>query len=219
MLNMPLLTEDFIGRLCEIKSMDHVLIGITRITDIFDGDSVELAAPGNQDDMPVVYYHTRVKLIVHLRGVQIFEGLVYLSNKKFMRVDELKKIQDSDRRGAFRVETEAAAIITEMQESDGERPLDAIQLDVSVLDISMTGMRLACHAPLTPGETYRIAFTLSEHKYDLPVKVRRMYETKRGKPHYGVSFEEHTHYRQLEALSREIMRLHRHTLKKRIRRQ
>lgn len=222
MLAVP---QEYIGSLCEIKSLSNDLLAVGRIIKI-DQSALELAANENER-MPLLQYRMPVKLFVYnsKEGTRILVGIIYLSTENFVRAEEVKPLQDFERRGAFRVNTNVGgrlsvllsdeeqarfdAALAAASPEEAERMLDESAVEVKVLDISLTGVRLQSAVALNPGARYYIEFTLLDSPMSLCLRVQRLIKMPNGDTQYGCTFFDFSE-RQMDSLCKELFQLQRH---------
>ncbi len=221
---MLALPQEYIGSLCEIKSLSNDLLAEGRIIKIDQG-ALELAAAGD-DRMPLLQYRMPVKLFVYnsRHGTRILVGIIYLSTENFVRAEEVKPLQDFERRGAFRVNTNVSGRLSvlmsdEEQEAfsaavaaappeEARRILAQSSVEVKVMDISLTGVRLQSAVALNPGARYLIEFILLEAPMNLCLRVQRLIKMPSGDTQYGCTFFDFSE-RQMDALCKELFQLQR----------
>lgn len=228
MLAIP---QEYISSLCEVKSMTNDLLAVGRIIKI-DNEALELAS--NDDDrMPLLQYRTPVKLFVHnsKHPTRILVGIVYLSTENFVRLEEVKPLQDFERRAAFRVNTNVSATMTAMLSDaeqsafdvaldqatpeEAEKMLARMTLEVRVMDISLTGMRVQSKLPLHAGARYYIEFTLLDSPMSFNIRVQRLIRMPNGEIQYGCIFFDYTE-RRMDALCKQLFQLQRYEKNRRL---
>ena len=177
MLAIP---QEYSGSLCEVKSLSNDLLAVGRIIKIDQG-ALELASNDNER-MPLLQYRMPVKMFVYnsQEGTRILVGIIYLSTDNFVRVDEVKPLQDFERRGAFRVNTNVSgrlsvllsdeeqarfdAALAAATPEDAEKMLLDSSVEVRVMDISLTGVRLQAPVKLQQGARYMLEFRLLQSR-------------------------------------------------------
>lgn len=221
MLPIP---QEYAGSTCEVKSMTNDFLSVGRIIKI-DHDALELAAAPNEF-MQLLKYKLPVKLFVRSSKYsdRILVGNVYLSTDNFLRVEDVRKLQDFERRGAFRVNsstrgqmfrlmnaTEQQAYDTKMAQAtpeEADKILEATFFDVRIVDISLTGLRIVSPNKLTPGEKYGVEFTPLNDLMTFFVTVERIITQRDGSVQYGCSFYDIPE-RQIDILCRDLFQLQR----------
>lgn len=221
---MLALPREYVGSTVEIKSLTNDLLAIGHIIEI-DHEALEIAA--NDDErMPLLQYRLPAKILVHSskHGDQVLVGITYLSTENFARLEEVKTLQDFERRGAFRVNTgaqgklfplmsdaEQAAFDDKVAASTAEEAealLAGICTEVRILDISLTGVRLQSPIPLQERARYYIEFALLGKTMGFCLEVQRVIQTPEGPPQYGCRFFDFSD-RQIDTLCRELFQLQR----------
>jgi hypothetical protein len=221
---MLALPQEYIGSLCEIKSINNESLAVGSIIKI-DNEALEVAA-AEGDRMPLLQYRTPVKMFVNnLRlGTFILVGIAYLSTENFARIEEVKPLQEFERRRAFRVntdvmgemsllmtETELAALSAEPAGPGGETHGEAAFSDivaVRIVDISLTGLRLQTDSRLRPGARYYVEFKLLGKTTGLCLRVQRRIESPGGSLQYGGIFFDFSE-RQMDMLCKDLFQLQR----------
>ncbi len=228
MLAIP---QEYLDATCEVKSMENETLTVARIIKI-DFDALELAAPAGTR-MPLLQYRMPVKLFAHSRKLEmrILVGAIYLSTENFLRAEEVRPLQNFERRGAFRVNTNVNAhlspVLTEEEQAKLDlrlkdaSPQEAIQIsqegrmDVCVMDISLTGLRLQSGTPLTVGSHFFVDFKLLDSIINLCLRVQRIVTAPNGDTHYGCIFFDFTE-KQMDVLCKELFQLQRFEKKRRM---
>lgn len=221
MLPIP---QQYIGSMCEVKSMDNEFLSAGRIIKI-DHDALEISA-GEDGFMQLLQFNTPVKLFIHNSKLEekILVGLTYLSTDNFLRVEDVRSLADFERRGAFRVnsgvpgtlfpimtEEEREAFDERVKESppaQAEALLEETFFDVRVADVSLTGVRLQSPVPLKLGDRYCLEFTPVKDEMVFFLFVQRLIPMPDGSIHFGCSFFD-VPERQLDALCRDLFQLQR----------
>lgn len=221
---MLALPQEYIGALCEIKSMDNDLLAMGRVIKI-DREALEISAEDGER-MPLLQYRTPVKLFIHhtREPLRILVGVVYLSTENFARMEEVKPLQDFERRGAFRVNTNVTARLTALMDEDeqdnfdtalasaspeqAEEMLARCEFEVRVMDISLTGLRLHSPQAMAQGARYYVEFVLLDTPMSFCIRVQRLIRMPSGDTQYGCIFFDFSQ-RQMDILCRELFQLQR----------
>lgn len=221
---MLALPRGYLSSLCEVKSLTNELLALGRVAKI-DNDALEIAA-GEDERMPLLQYRTPAKLFVHNSrlGSQVLVGITYLSTEVFARFEEVKPLQDFERRGAFRVnllvpghlyplwsdaqQADFDKRVADASPEDAQVLLDATHTEVKLLDISLTGLRLSSAKKLRVGDRYYIEFVALETPMHFGIQVQRIINTPTGAVQYGCTYVDFTE-RQLDLLCRDLFQLQR----------
>lgn len=221
---MLALPQEYAGSICEVKDLDNNQLTVGRIIKI-DHEALEIAAR-DDDMMPLLSYRMAVKLYIHnpQHGTRIQVGTVYLSTDNFLRVEDVRPLESFERRGAFRVSISTSGtltpLLTEEQQAQfdtelanaspqqAEALLARSSFEVQIMDVSLSGMRLASHIPLTPGESYLIDFYLLDSEMTLCLRVQRLIMMPNGETQYGCVFFDISE-RQMDQMCKELFRLQR----------
>lgn len=220
MLPLP---QEYVGSICELKSLDNRLIAVGRIIKI-DFEALEIAA-GEDEYMPLIQYRLPVKIHVHSQhGNRVLVGITYLSTDRFTRLEEVKPLQDFERRGAFRVNSGVqgtlSPLISQTQRRAFEEKLASLPPEeaealeaktfcrVNVVDISLTGVRLSSPRPLHELEQFILEFQPVKLPMSLHIKVERLIRMPDETLQYGCSFVD-IQDRQTDLLCRDLFTLQR----------
>ena len=224
---MPLLPREYVGSRCEIKSLANDLLAVARIEKI-DDDALEVATRTGEK-MPLLPYRLAAKLVItHLSSnARILAGRVYLCTEKFARFEEVKPLQSYERRGAFRQNTSAKGRLAPLpgpEEQTGSTgpalfgqaglALEEPDFEVSLQDISLTGVRLRSAAPLQYDVRYELCFTLFKTPIRMELQLVRTIAQPRGETQYGCAFCD-CPQRQVDILCGELFELQRIEIRRR----
>lgn len=221
---MLALPQEYVGSLTEIKSLTNDLLAMGRVIKI-DQEALEISGDEGER-MPLLQYRTPVKLFVHNQkeATRIQVGVVYLSTENFVRIEEVKSLQDFERRGAFRVNTNVTAKLTAFMDDEqqarfdealnaaspekAEEMLARTEIEVRIMDVSLTGIRLSADTVLAVGNRYFIEFYLLDVAMSFSIKVQRHIKMPSGDTQYGCIFFDYSE-RQMDILCRELFQLQR----------
>lgn len=227
---MLALPQEYIGSLCEIKTMTNDFLAVGRVIKI-DNEALEFSGSSGER-MPLMQYRMPVKLYVHHQkeATRILVGVVYLSTENFTRVEEVKPLQDFERRGAFRVNTNVTARLTAMMSDEEQAAFDEALMDATadeademlakmdfeakVMDVSLTGVRLQSSLPLVPGSRYHIEFNILDTEMAFCLRVQRLIPMEDGEVQFGCIFFDYSE-RQMDLLCKELFQLQRFEKNKR----
>ncbi len=222
---MLVIPQEYAGSLCEIKSLTNDLLAVGRVIKI-DHEALEIAG-SDKDRIPLLQYRLPVKIFVinSKLDTQILVGITYLSTENFVRVEEVKPLQDFERRGAFRVYTSVPGRLYPLLSEEDQAALDAklaadepqeedVQLadayfEVKVMDVSLTGVRLQSAVPLQRGAKFFIEFVPLHSMMGFCLQVQRIIRPQdSGSIQYGCHFIDYSE-RQLDGLCRELFQMQR----------
>ncbi len=220
-------SSDYLGASTEVRSLaNNAVLATGKIIKI-DHDAIEIAAErGNF--MQLLQYKMTVKLYVRgktdAQQMVVLAGVVYLSTGNFLRIEEVKTIDEFERRGAFRVnsigEGKLYPLLNEQQRAQYEArlqsmyPTDAKQLlsreyvDVRVMDISLTGVRIASRVPLSALERYRLDYAPLKAVMNFSLRLQRLIHMPGGTEHYGCSFYDMSNFEK-DLLVRDLFQMQR----------
>ena len=221
---MLALPQEYIGATCEVKSMENDLLCMGRIIKI-DSEALEIAGRDG-DRLPLLQYRLSVKLFIYhgKMGTRILVGTVYLSTENFLRAEEVRPLQNFERRGAFRVNTSVKghlslllgdeeqtafdAALGRATPEEAERMLARATFDVRVMDVSLAGARLQSDLPLAIGTRYILEFQLLNTDMSLCMRVQRNIRMANSEIQYGCTFFDVSE-RQVDTLCKELFQLQR----------
>ncbi len=220
-------SSEYLGGTVEVRNVSSgAFLSSGKIIKV-DHEALELAAP-RDGFMPLLQYRMPVKLYVSgpkpsMERI-VLAAVVYLSTENFLRVEDVKSIADFERRGAFRVLTGSRGklfpLLNEQQQrhyenrirsmypKEADRLLAQPYLDVRVMDVSLTGVRIASRLPLSTLERYRLEFAPLEQDMSFNLRLQRLIHMPDGAEHYGCSFYDTTPM-QIDTLLKELFQMQR----------
>lgn len=162
---------EYNSSVCEIKTMTNELLAtgvISQITPEF----VEIT--GRTGAMPTLSYRDEIKLSIfnHQHGFRVLTGMVYISNRKFMRVFEITNILDYERRNFFRLDTSlnAKVILFKADDPDSELP----KVPVIVNNLSLGGALLQTTFELEPEEMIQLHLPINGKTCVFTCRIHRV---------------------------------------------
>ncbi|MGD9559148.1 MAG: PilZ domain-containing protein [Oscillospiraceae bacterium] len=221
---MLALPQEYIGALCEVKSLENETLAVGRVIKI---EETALEITAREDEMiPLFQYRLPVKLYAHhgQLDTHILVAVVYLSTGNFLRLEEVRPLQNFERRGAFRVNSAVpgvlAPLFTEEEQAEFYRRLGQASaeeasalraqrsIEVTVMDISLTGVRLRSAIPLPEGARFLLEFSPLQQPLTFHLRVQRLVQMPNGETQYGCIFFDYTE-RQMDVLCRDLFQLQR----------
>lgn len=218
------LAQEYVGSRCDIKSMTNEFFTSADIIKI-DKDALEFSV-GEGEVMALLKFRETVKIFVHNRNLppQILTGVAYLSTVNFARIENIKPIEEFEKRGAFRVGTnvegdmirlmdeeeqeEFDIRLAEADEQTAEKMQESIKFKAKVIDISLTGMRISTQVKLEQNLRYYMEVELLEQPITVFLRVQRVIKTRKGEVQYGCVFFDFTE-RQKDRLCQILFKLQR----------
>ena len=187
MADMPI-TNEYAQSVCEIKSMENMLVAIGRIkrvTDeyikIYNGKN-ELRVLNFGEELKINIFNTKL-------GFKVVVGKVYTSTEGELTVADVSMLTDRERRNFFRVDMELEAKVIYRDRGPSH------ELDVTVLDMSLSGLRFKADHEFKEGTIVSIEVDLridkkSRSKIEtFPCKIVRAIEDERkNELQYGCEF-------------------------------
>lgn len=206
-----LLPKEYLGSLCEIRSLSNNLMALARICNIRPRILEMVGYIDGQ--IPIMAYQMPVKIYTHnLRaGTCILGGIVYLSSSEMVRVENVELIQDHDRRGAVRVNAHVQALLYQVHPDNLDNQYNNLYtpcIDVEIMDISLSGLQITSHVLIGIGQKYYIDFTLLKRPLHFFIIVQRLVDGCGHKNICGCSFCDVTD-RETDTLCRVLFDLQR----------
>lgn len=140
---------------CDIRTTDNVLVCFG-IVQSFDGDTLIIVAPDQQESMPSVIYNTEYKIIIRSRHLSapVWRGRIVGSTKTFWKLDNLSPFYYSESRVYFRQPTTAPVLVSVVP----KEPVDEDQPPVPPIpgilkDISLEGIQFSTGEKFSRGDT------------------------------------------------------------------
>lgn len=221
---MLALPEEYIGSLCEIKSLANDLLAVGRIIKT-DHEALEITATEGER-LFLLEYRLPIKIFVHNSklGSTVLVGITYLSTENFMRAEEVRPLQNFERRGAFRVNLNVTGTLTPLLSEKQQAELDLriaeaspeeaeqiekeLTTEVRIADVSLTGARVISRQPLRLGAKYYLEFIPLNVPMEFCIEIQRHIRETNGEHHYGCSFFDFTE-KQLDVLCKDLFQLQR----------
>lgn len=208
---MLALEERYKDSICEIKSMQNDLLSTGRIYSIGE-DTIELIHP-DEDKMPLLPYNTPVKIsIFNARlGFKMLAGVVYISTDVFLRVSDVRMLQDFERRGFFRMNVKIPTRVYPIVEDNGE---EVQPMEVTLENISLSGVQISSEKTFALGDRFAMEIQLFKKKMMFHARVCRLAREDGRRQFYGCAFYDHTD-RQTDDLCYDLFQLQRLEIRKR----
>ena len=209
---MGILSEDYRDSVCEIKNLRNDLLTVGRIYAIGDED-IEFAN-FEDDKMPILPYKSPVKVYIFNNrvGFKILLGTVFISTDAFMRITNIRSVQDQERRGYFRLNVKT---LTNIYEIDPEtETVDIDPYGVLLEDISLSGLQISIDKPMKMGTKIAVEVCLIKRKLLFSCEVVRQAPSDDDRYHYGCLFYNQSE-RQIDDLCYDLFQLQRTEMRKR----
>lgn len=217
---MPVLTADYEGCVCEIKTMQNDLLA-TGIVNLIEEDGIEIIGIDGEK-LPLLHYNLPVKFTIfnNAAGFLMLAGTVYISSDWLLRIADPEELQNFERRMFFRINVETMARMRpipnkEMTNEAIEATIEPIE--VKLRDVSLGGFLFESADIYRMGDQFLVEFTLVSvlRKFRCGVK-RNAGESVVGFRRfnrYGCTYLEPTTAQQ-DSLCRDLFYLQRVELKK-----
>lgn len=179
--------DDDLSPVCEVKSLSNQLIVIGYISKAGE-DYLEISS--KSDKLSMEKANSKVKIIVNSKktGWQTLIGTVYLSTNDMMRIIDLQKIADFEKRKYFRVNLQliseaVKSINAEVEKSDERSGI----IPIKIKDASLGGLLFESNMTFQTGDEIIVLFPVSKKNLYLAVKICRKFK-KNGVINYGGNF-------------------------------
>lgn len=177
--------KEYEGSICEIKSMANELIAIGKIKEITEK---YIKITNSKKELQIVDYGTPLKINVFNSkiGFRVLVASVYTSTRKEMSVDSIYNLVEKERRNFFRVDMNLPAKIVYKESLSDELP---IEREVTIMDMSLSGLRFKTNHEIGINKTFSIELTLSKKgASNFSCQILRIIDVKDGIYQYGSEF-------------------------------
>lgn len=212
------LSEKYEGSMCEIKTERNDLL-LTGIIGVIDDDGIDIIS-ADKEHLPLIPYQKAVKISVFNTklGFRILMGVAYLSTDRFLRVVEVETLKEFERRTFFRVNLKISAMLQRLEgnKQDKSLPEDRVgePLEVSVENVSLSGLLFSAEVPFMMGDLFEMEFTIFKTPLVMKCRICRIEEVDETNERYGCQFVDYTQ-RQTDILCRDLFQLQRLEINKR----
>lgn len=162
---------EYKSSVCEVKTLQNELLS-TGIISAIEPEYLEIS--GKTGIMPLLRFRDEVKLSIFnpKYGFRVLNALVYISNRKFMRVFDAQTVLDYERRNFFRMDTNLPAEILLFRESSLEDTLPKEEVIVS--NLSLGGAKLLTKLELKEGELLQLHLLIDNISCVFTCRVHRV---------------------------------------------
>ncbi|MGN0612703.1 MAG: PilZ domain-containing protein [Porcipelethomonas sp.] len=187
MANMPI-SKEYTESVCEIKTMDNVLMAIGKIKDVTEkyvkiySRKKELRVMNFGEILKINIFNTEM-------GFKVIVGNVYTSTKGELSIMNVSVLTDRERRNFFRVDMELDARVIFRNRGP------SMEEDIKVLDMSLSGLRFKSQREFAPGSIVSIVLQLTPNsggrgkEHTFPCKIVRVIDNKNERDYqYGCEF-------------------------------
>lgn len=185
-MNLPIPLE-YKTSMCEVRSKKNELLSKGEIFEI-DEDFVSVIAKTG-DELKVVKNGQPVRLNISggKLGFAILVGIVSESSAKEMKITNIMRVVDRERRNDFRVELGISARISENGNFDAESESDEARVKaVFIKDLSLNGTKIETSHSFSKGSTMWMQFDLENKTITVQcVVVRKMVDESKRYYNYG----------------------------------
>ncbi|MFU0831584.1 MAG: PilZ domain-containing protein [Oscillospiraceae bacterium] len=190
MLAVP---SNYVGSVCEVKSMDNKLI-LTGYLGKIGPEEIQISR--KFDPLPIIHCNTTVKVSIYNTslGFRILVGKVYLSTQEFIKIADIQSEVEYEKRNFFRVKVE---IKTEAyQEDENGHPVRSEPpIPVFIKDLSLSGLFFTTPRKMKIGDQVSIRLDLYNTRMYLRCKIVRQIVSEFGPENgYGCEFLDNTGY-------------------------
>lgn len=220
-LSLKLRLEEFLDAVCEVNVMGNELTIPCRLSAVLEQEdgsiAIELRARRGMD-MPPVKYGASLKVALHKPGkLLVLGGEAYIANSEFWRVVGIKLFNDFERRGFYRVGTNAWADVALWQEDqEGGEGRFLFPSKARLVNISLSGVLFLCEENYRVGDVLclrELVLNEEEAAYTLFCQVRHLGELTKLGMQYRCSFI-NVSARDTDRLCRSIFRLQQKMIQK-----
>ena len=158
MESVPIALE-YKASLCEVRSKSNDTLAIGVLGEIGE-DYVNIVAK-NGDYLTLLNTNTPVKINVHNTklGFTVLIGSVLTSTENELKVVDVVRVVDHERRNHFRVEVELPAKVSNSESFDSESGTTDVHV-VFIRDLSLSGTRIETNQLLENGKKMWIRFNM-----------------------------------------------------------
>lgn len=162
---------EYKSSVCEIKTLQNELLS-TGIISAIEPEYLEIS--GKTGIMPLLRFRDEVKLSIFnpKYGFRVLNALVYISNRKFIRVFDAQTILDYERRNFFRMDTNINAEILLFRGSDSEDSLPKEK--VVVCNLSLGGAKILTKQELREEELLQLHLPINDINCIFTCRVHRV---------------------------------------------
>lgn len=186
-----MLSKEYSGLGCEVTDLNNRLIA-TGYLDLV-GDEAEVR--DTSGNLPILGLNTMVKISVRNSkvGTWVMTGRVYISDRSFLRITELKNCTESEKRRFFRLAVDHSAAL--LLPSLGGRIARRQKVPVRLRDISLCGLQVETERHFDMGDQLTVSIAMNHNEeVELEVVVRRIIQ-RDGRPTcYGCELMELSAY-------------------------
>lgn len=199
---MPVLADDYLNSVCEVRTSDGVVLMKAYLNKILEEQFQIVRSSSKRLPLLDGDKQVEIEVLNNVYGSLVFVGKVSGSTENYLKVDNIVNKADLKKRQFFRVNTvfpargymgENALEKVENLEYNSNSTKDLTHLKIDVDNLSINGLHIVVKTkrePLKPGDQMVIAVTLGDHKVNLPITVRRETTNRQGEPNgYGCSFD------------------------------
>ncbi len=215
---IPIELKKCIGSPCEVRTMDNDLLSPGKVGAVGDETLDIVSSKGER--MPLHYYNAPVKINIFSTSEGKFSlgGNIYISNEKFWRISNVTLFDNFEKRGFFRIRTDALGeILLHPEEEEAPEQMAHRLFPVKLLDVSLCGVGFVADCNLELGEDVlirKLKMQEKEKEFSFLAKVRRKGMQRDAGTVYGVSIEEISE-REMDRLCRIIFALQREEIQRR----
>ncbi len=215
---IPIELKKCIGSPCEVRTMDNDLLTPGKVGAVGD-ETLDIVA-SNGERLPLHYYNAPVKINIFstTEGKFSLGGNTYISNEKFWRVSNVTLFDNFEKRGFFRIRTDAEGeILLHPEEEEVSEQMPHRKFPMQLLDVSLCGVGFIADCNLEIGENIlirKLKMQQNEKEFSFLAKVRRKGAPRDTGDVYGVSIEEISE-REMDRLCRIIFALQREEIQRR----
>ncbi len=212
--------ENYIGSVCELKTMANELVYQGKLTAVLY-DPIEMIEVSASDGgrMPLYEIDTPLKInVVNSKlGTLALGGRLYIANDDFWRVREIKLYNNFERRNFFRVNLCAnGKAAKDNEEHELEKMLEVVEYPAQLVDISLSGVLFSTEAEFELNDRVRLSevyLDATNQPFLFFCKIVRVGEKGAQGRMYGCEFVDLDN-READRLCRAVFALQRAAIKR-----
>lgn len=211
MLPIP---KTYLGSLCELKTQNNDSLVKGNISAITH-DYLEVTYPPDVKKMLVAETLVKINIFSEALGNKFLIGRVYIGSDSQVRLIEIVTLSAFEKREYFRINIfQHATMFKESVEENEIYTTTKMQYDVTIHNISLSGLYFLSSEFLKSGETVYIVLDLAKGKHVFESRVFRINHENPERTGYGCAFSKmpprisdalyhYIHIKQIEYIQRE----------------
>jgi|UPI000570363D PilZ domain. len=205
------LSEQYQHSPCEIKTLTNELL-TTGILSEIRKDFVKIQ--NSFDILPILHCNMPVKINIYNEslGFKVLIGKVFLSTSEMMTITDLQSLAEFERRSFFRLKVNIPTQAYLLQEDSSPEEEETKLFDVTVTDLSLSGVFITTREYLDIGQSFVVTLKLYDMEVTFCCQAQRTNPVDYALNGYGCSFLDNS-TRQFDLLSKFIFEMQREQIK------